>query len=614
MTTVTPPPGPTPPGPTPSGPTAPVATVTASPEVLKKLEALKILEAQVAAMTARTQALLDTPAGQVAVRLPPALQVVDGARLTLQLTALADDQVQARVTAVDGRPTVSVQPGGAGAALPPSAVQQGVAEAAVPVRWAVSARPAGLPALVVQGPRVEGGAAGAGQAPWAVGTQLTVRLAAVQPPGAAVPTTGATAPVATAVPTAVPGVATPTALPAIPAAGASSPTPSGPIQGQPPPAALPPSPPQGQPAGLPQGPAQQPIGGAPQAHPGAEAPRAGAPTAMSGAAASAQPQATLTTSTASALSAGQAAPQASTTATTPAAQPVLATLTGTVAPQAGTTPLIVTPAGTVSLQTAVPLPAGTTVVLEVTAAQPPPAPSPGVPPLPGGGPMGAAVAQAMAVLTAEDPQAARRMMAALPAADARMLTNVVAVSQAAAAGGSAGVRAWAGPEPVRALEKAGPRGAEALRGLSEGLREATTLVRDTGGGEWRALTMPFAVGGAIERIQIVTRRHPGDVEDGEEDGAGGGKGGGGQRFLIHLDLSRLGAMQLDGLYKKRHRRLDLIVRTHEALPRAMQRDLAGLFATSAQALGLKGGLSFHVSERFAGPDLEPDGPGAGLMV
>ncbi len=603
MTTVTPPAAPQapPPAPPPAGTLAPLLTVSAPPEVLARLAAVQTLEVRVVDLPARNQVVVESPAGPLTLRTPQALPLVEGAKLTLQLMASIDSQVQARLTAVDGRPTAPLH------APAPAGPQSALANAG-PVQWMVSQRPAGIPALLVQAPTTGHGLP-AGPSPWPVGTELTVRLAALQPPGTgpsgtipgqatppavtggqpaagptppgqpappsspgaspATPALGTTAPGTTAPGTAAPG----TTAPASPATAApGTPTPAAPAPGAAP--AQPAQPAPAQPAPAQPAPAQ-PATGQPAA--GQATPAAQVPTAQGG-------------------------------GPPPAATPVLAVLTGTVQPHAaGAMPLITTPAGTIALQAAVPLPAGASVVLEVTSAQ---APAP-LPPAPtgtlAGGPAGVALAQAVTVLAASDADAARRLAAVLPGPDGRMLANTVAFAQAAASGD---VRAWVGNDALRALERAGPRGAKAVRGLAEGLREATTTVRDSGGAEWRTLTMPFGVGGTVERIHIITRRQGSD-EDAED---GGGKGGHGQRFLIQLDLSRLGALQLDGLYKKRDRRLDLVVRTRSELPAAMRRDLAGIFANSAMALALRGGMTFHVSDRFAGPTLGPDGAAAGMMV
>lgn len=585
MTTVTPPPPPTPPTPAPT-PAAPVVTASASPEVLARLAALQVLEARVTEVPTRTQIIVESPAGPVTLRAPQALPLAEGARLTLQVLQALDDagrpqaetqtSMQMRLTAMDGRPL------GPQASAPPV---QAAPTAAAPVQWAVAQRPAALSALLVQAPAP--GAHPAGGPAWPVGTELTVRIASVQP---AVPAAAATPQGPGSGPG--PGPVTP-AQASAPAGGTLA------APGSPPPAA---------------GTASPPAHAAPTVSTAQPSSSGGAglqgPAPAPGTSPVPQPV-TVQGTAPQPASAHAAPPQAAPTQAVP--QAVLA---GTVQPQAaGALPLISTPAGTVALQAPVPLPPGATVVLEVTGSQPP-APQPAAPqplPLPGG-PAGAAFTQGLSLLAGLDIDAARRMAAALPAPDGRLLTNAVAFAQAASTGD---VRTWVGPDALRILtDRGGPRGRAAVQRMADGLRESSTLLRDGSGAEWRVLSMPFGIGGAIERIQIITRRRAGDSTDGDE-GDGDDKAGGGQRFLIQLDLSRLGALQLDGFYKSRDRRLDLVVRTKSELPQVVRRDIAGIFATSAQALALKGAVTFQVSARFAGPQ-HGDGDGAdptsGLVV
>jgi len=546
-----------------------------------KLAALKVLEARVVEMPTRNQVVVETALGQLSLRTPQALPVVPGSQITLQLANTLNEQVQVRLTAIDGKPTGPAH-------TPPPQVQP---QAAPPLAAGISAgvqgfgaqRPAGIPAVVVQVPPA-GTVPAAGAPSWPLGTELTVRLATVTP--AANP----------AVMTLPSGMGS---APAMATGGNTLPTGQTALAGSPGATAAA----AGQAATVTAGstapapaPGTAPVGGQPTAPLNAASPLT-ATTAPSPAAAGAP----VLTSTAT-------APAPTVGVNAAASAPTV--LTGTVqAHPAGGLALVSTSAGTLALQAPAALAPGATVVLEVTAAQTPQPPQITPLPLPlPGGPAGAAFAQAMTTLSTLDPEAARRMATMLPAPDGRMLTNTVAFAQAAASGD---IRAWIGNDALRALDKAGPRGARALRGLGDGLRDAASTVRDGSGAEWRTLSMPFAVGGTIERIQIITRRH-GDAEDGENER--NGKGGGSQRFLIQLDLSRLGALQLDGLYKKHDRRLDLIVRTHAALPTAMRHEIAGIFANSALALALKGGVTFHVSDRFAGPPVGAEPTLNGMMV
>ena len=112
---------------------------------------------------------------------------------------------------------------------------------------------------------------------------------------------------------------------------------------------------------------------------------------------------------------------------------------------------------------------------------------------------------------------------------------------------------------------------------------------DAAGNEWRGFYIPLFDGRDLQQIRLFMR-------DPAEEGEGGKEGASGHRFLIDLDLSRLGALQLDGLARKE--RLDLIVRTHRALPRDIKADIARLFTETAERVGLKGQVSFQATPHF----------------
>lgn len=295
-------------------------------------------------------------------------------------------------------------------------------------------------------------------------------------------------------------------------------------------------------------------------------------------------------------------------------------LTGTVLPGGSATRTFVqTAAGTLAIAGRIAAPPGAEVGLEVLRAAAPPGPAALAGGAPAATPLFSATAwpsltEALQVLGGSDAEAARRLAAVLPQADSRMVANIAGYTAAVHAGGE--VRQWPGAGIMRALERAGERGERVAKALKGELTEASSVRRDATGTEWRVTTLPFHVGHEVQRIQMISRRQSaGDSDDGDGDGAGGGKGSG-QRFLITLELSRLGALQIDGLFRKGDRRFDLILRTHQTLPQEMRRDLSGLFASTLGALGLKGGLGFHVAPRFETPlpDLAPPTDRPGLFA
>jgi len=66
--------------------------------------------------------------------------------------------------------------------------------------------------------------------------------------------------------------------------------------------------------------------------------------------------------------------------------------------------------------------------------------------------------------------------------------------------------------------------------------------------------------------------------------------------VVEIGLSRLGAMQLDGLL--RGKRFDLMVRTHAALAAAMQGEIAEVYREGIAATGYHGDIGFDVKSPF----------------
>lgn len=290
-------------------------------------------------------------------------------------------------------------------------------------------------------------------------------------------------------------------------------------------------------------------------------------------------------------------------------QPPITTLSGVVVSNAGAVPVIRTEAGEIQINLRANLPVGTRVVLEVLAQLPPRGYNTVIPPLPPAalplsGPAGANVGwptlqESLQILERTNPQAAQQLAQVIPDGGPRTALAMMSFAQAMRTGDA---RQWPGDSTLRVLERAGPRGSHLASTLSDEVSALSARARDVGP-EWRAMPLPWSVDGRIERIALVTRRE--GASDDEETKKKSG-GGGGTRFLINLELSRLGEMQLDGMFRKETRGFDMMIRTRAALPDDMRNDLSGLFATSNAAMGLKGTLSFQVVKKI--PDPTNSGP------
>ena len=285
----------------------------------------------------------------------------------------------------------------------------------------------------------------------------------------------------------------------------------------------------------------------------------------------------------------QAGSQPSLDAEAPTLPPDTPVLRGTVA---GSTPqgqpILATKQGMLALNVPASLPPGAKVTAALAdLAQATQAAAPTLPGPPG--PVDErdwpAMRQLMATLAASDPALARSMLATMPQPN-RKLTAALGFFLAAMRGGDA--RGWLGDDASSALDKAGRRDLlERLDKDFEGLRREAAEALP---GDWRSYTIPLMDSTGPKPIKLHV--HP-LKEDEEGDGRPRGKPG--SRFLIDLDLSRFGPMQLDGLVRPNH--FDLILRSHAALPPELRVELIQVFADSVRAVGYSGGLSFQSGAR-----------------
>lgn len=268
----------------------------------------------------------------------------------------------------------------------------------------------------------------------------------------------------------------------------------------------------------------------------------------------------------------------------------------------GNQPVLHTPAGLLTLSHPVPLPRGAEVVMAVTGPPTPPAPDrsalPSPPPLPAAALFRArtwpTLAEAYQALQNLRPAAAQEMAAnVLPQAGARLSAEVL-FFLAALRGGD--LASWLTPEAARVLRRERP---ELMNRLGEEFRQVAALAREPVAGDWRIALVPFLAGAEIEQLRLFLRPY-GDEEDGDTAPKG-------IRFIVDVELSRLGRLQLDGLVRDDSKRLDLIVRSEQPLPPAMQNDIRAIFEEANEITGVAGGLGFQ----SAPPDFVEVAPESG---
>lgn len=552
---------------------------------------------------------VSTPDGLAQIRLPAQVPVTPGAKLDIVVLQAGGAQPQARLLAVNGQPVtqaVSAAPQSVSASAPPPTI---AAPSAATVQSAPKPLPSpGIPATLVtsSNPALPSG------------TTLLVRITGLTPPPLqqqpeVEPAPPAQTPTYAAPPT---PAAAPVAGPVIPAAApepetkeASEAPPTPPPDARTAPLPVP-SPASAPSSALSSAGAAAPI----QTTTNSPAPASVAPALATAAPAPAPPPAQTQVSDpapapilapAPAPMANAAAPLPQAQGPTPSVQipspapvpapapaPLPSEVSGLVLTNTDAgKPLLRTPIGLLALDTPPQtLPPDTEVTLQLVGK---PVPPPAVPPAPPGpdDPPERILPKRLAQLveTAQTSPGGDALAAAvrdkIPAPGPKLAAQLL--SAMTTADQPQGLVKFLGDGLASALSHAAP---QALDSLARHWEAASTQVQGPAEGDWRSLMIPFMMGGEITNLRLTLRQRQGKMAAAEREK--------GTRFLLDLDLSRLGPLQLDGLVKRQHKRFDLIIRTETALSGEMRRDIDALFVNGLLNFGLEGSIAFQPDGRF----------------
>lgn len=165
------------------------------------------------------------------------------------------------------------------------------------------------------------------------------------------------------------------------------------------------------------------------------------------------------------------------------------------------------------------------------------------------------------------------------------------------------IRNWLGERALRSLDRAGKE--VLVQRLSDEFTQMSRLAL-RGGEEWRTILFPILHESDLHQARLFLRHH-GSEQDGTDDEATG------TRIIVEVSLTRLGELQLDGLYHAR--RFDLILRTHTPLPVYMTTQIRSIFEGCCESSALRGDIMFRANEPFASTPLrKPHSSDLGLEV
>ncbi|MBC8339390.1 MAG: hypothetical protein ISR51_06515 [Rhodospirillales bacterium] len=574
MSQVTPPPPP--PAPPPSSPAAqPKAVVANPPEAFARQIALGArLEATITGSTQKGHYEVQTPYGRVT--LQPNTPLPNDGVLQLQLLSKGG-QLQFLISTINGQPALpALRALGLLPGLPPNlphGLPSGLpGDTPLPQTGAGQTSTPGTAPGSAQGSAPGAAPGGQPPGPLTVGANLnaTLLIALAKPgaqPGAGTPLPGQNpAPGATSN---IPGIQSGTGLPGASAAlPGQTPSPSGPAAQTAPGAAS---------TGTPGGATLPP--GSPA--PGQATPHTGLADLTAG------------TRFLVRITAFQPSPAAGVVVPpqsggTPAPGSILTgTVTGTASPSGY--PVVQTHFGSLAVATRTALPIGSQVTFEVLSLIPPSNEATG-----GAKPQTLpaqilsrqwpALQDAVRTLEEINPTAAQQLIQAIlprpgPALGANILFFMMALT-----GGN--VQNWFGDAPSRALLKGKP---DLVSRIRDDLRQINRTAREPGPGEWRNHLIPFHNGVDIAPLRLSLQTVGEDDEDAETSGRKG------TRFVIDLDLTRIGRFQLDGRVQQRENRMDLVVRTETRLSGEIENGIRDIFQEATEVTGLKGGVAFQAA-------------------
>lgn len=182
-------------------------------------------------------------------------------------------------------------------------------------------------------------------------------------------------------------------------------------------------------------------------------------------------------------------------------------------------------------------------------------------------------------------------LAHLPQPGPRLAAGLVAAIQALRSGN---IEMLLGG--LAALRGGSPERDDAIRKLRQEFGQISSLAQDKPGVDWRCCFIPLLDDGTVRQINLFYRRDRGKDQKDDEAGHAG------TRFIVEVDMSKMGPFQFDGLV--RAKRFDLMVRSHVALTPQMRGDISALFQEALAIGDYTGNLQFQKVREFPVSPLE----------
>jgi hypothetical protein len=153
------------------------------------------------------------------------------------------------------------------------------------------------------------------------------------------------------------------------------------------------------------------------------------------------------------------------------------------------------------------------------------------------------------------------------------------------------VAQWMGQNLIRFLQAEGK--SELVGRLQKEFGRYAKITTEGGSQQqWSMFQFPVMDGDRLQHGFMFSRQYSSEEEEGGKD----------TRFVIEVEMTQLGNIQLDGFFKRPHTKnnaFNLVVRSHAPLPSEMKVEMQDMFGSMLEVAGLEGSMQFQVSKQFA---------------
>lgn len=263
-----------------------------------------------------------------------------------------------------------------------------------------------------------------------------------------------------------------------------------------------------------------------------------------------------------------------------------------VQPKASEPPMIVSGAGVIALNEKISVPHLSTLTLKIVSLTPPEIPVPDFSPAQENASPWNVLNEAISALEQVDAPAVDALKAVLVQTGNKMPALMLNYLNAVNAG--ADVRAWLGDANVRALESLGKRGQAVLKQLEKEFSSGAKKMTD-GKSVWKGYDIPFMTGTAVEPVSLYLQQSSEALEERAKNKPAPVTA---VRFVLDLNLTKLGRVQLEGLSQRAKRSFNLNIRHAYPFDAAFEDRVRALFTKTLDALNYTGVVALKRTDEF----------------